>query len=105
MTQQAKPAGLNELVDALLESTAPITQILDLMVHAPSEPDVKAAVGVLRELLRDVLEPLATVLAPRDLRTTTAVLEATVPLIVEGLVLVPHEPAARPRRDPRAAHR
>jgi hypothetical protein len=105
MTKPAEPAHLTELVNALLESTAPIALALDHMAHAPTRPDPHEAADVLRHLLEDVLEPLATMLAPRDLRTTTAVLEATVPLIAENLFLVPHEPPRPAPRDARAAHR
>jgi hypothetical protein len=91
MERRTEHAGVSELVDAMLEVTAPITQALDHMVRAPGQPDIDAAVEVLRGLLRDVIEPLGTILAPRDLRTTTAVLEATVPLIIDGLYLVPHD--------------
>jgi hypothetical protein len=105
MTKPAEPAHLSELVNALLEATAPVALLLDHMAHAPTRPQPDEAAAVLRELLEDVLEPLATMLAPRDLRTTTAVLEATVPLIAENVLMVPHEPARGPRRDPRETHR
>ena len=104
MTRKTETADLAQLIDAMLEFTAPITQALDHMARAPAEPKPAEVVEILKGLLRQVLEPLGTVLAPRDLRTTTAVLEATVPLIVDNLYLVPHERPA-PRRDPRAAHR
>src|SRR4051794_33972903 len=105
MTNETQPAGLTELVDAILECAAPITLILDHMARAPTRPEPAEARMVLRDLLSDVLEPLATVLAPRDLRTTTAVLEATVPLMVEDLLLITHEPTPPARRDPRDGHR
>src|SRR4051812_10774946 len=92
MTPQAEPAGLTPLVDALLECSIPITLILDQMSRSPTRPAPCEARAVLTALLNDVLEPLATILAPRDLRTTTAILEAAVPLIGENLFLIPHEP-------------
>jgi hypothetical protein len=105
MTPPTKPAEVASFVDAMLECTAPITQILDHMVRAPDATDVDAAVPILRHLLADVLAPLGTVLAPRDLRTATAILEAAAPMICEDVLLVPHPPERPPRRDPRAAHR
>jgi hypothetical protein len=105
MTPSTRPADVSSLVDALLECTAPITQILDHMVRAPDAQDVDGAVALLREVLADVLAPFGTVLAARDLRTTTAILEAVAPMICEEVLLVPHAPPAPPRRDPRDAHR
>jgi hypothetical protein len=104
MTPKTETADVAQLVEAMLEFTAPIAQALDHMARAPARPEPGEIVAVLKPLLCQVLEPLGTVLAPRDLRTTTAVLEATVPLIVDSLYLVPHESPAL-RRDPRAAHR
>src|SRR3954447_4219874 len=105
MTPQAEPAGLTQFVEALLECSIPITLILDQMSRSPTRPDPCEARAVLTALLSDVLEPLATVLAPRDLRTTPAVLEAAVPMIGENLFIVPHEPPGSGRRDPRDPHR
>jgi hypothetical protein len=63
---------------------------------------------VLKALLRDVLAPMGVMLAPDDLRTATAVIEASVPMICEHLVLVPHGgPRTHrpgPRRRTRRAH-
>jgi hypothetical protein len=104
MTPKTETEDVGQLVDAMMEFAAPITQALDHMARAPVRPETDEIVEVLKAMLCQVLEPLGTVLAPRDLRTTTAVLEATVPLIVDSLYLVPHE-SPPPRRDPRAAHR
>jgi hypothetical protein len=90
---------VSELVDAMLEFTAPITQALDHMMRSPGEPAIAQVVDVLKALLRDVLAPMDVMLAPDDLRTATAVIEASVPMICENLLLVPHQ------RDPRAVHR
>ncbi len=92
-----------ELVDAMLEFTAPITQALDHMMRSPGDPDIDQVVDVLKTLLRDVLKPMGALLSPNDLRTATAVIEASVPMICENLLLVPHP--GSPSRDPRAAHR
>ena len=65
---------------------------------------------MLKTLLRDVLEPMGTMLSPHDLRTATAVIEASVPMICESLMLVPHESGPRrarsgaPKRRARGAH-
>lgn len=101
MTRHTKPAPVNELVDAMLEFTAPITQALDHMMRSPGQPRIDEVVAVLKDLLADVLAPMGVMLAPDDLRTATAVLEASVPMICESLMLVPHAPPDSPR----AAHR
>jgi hypothetical protein len=102
MTPRTEPAPVSELVDAMLEFTAPITQALDHMMRSPGDPDIDQVVAVLKTLLTDVLSPMGVMLAADDLRTATAVIEASVPMICENLMLVPHQ---RGRRDPRAAHR
>ena len=97
---------ITELVDAMLEFTAPITQTLDHMMRSPGEPEIDEVVEVLKTLLRDVLAPMGTMLSPHDLRTATAVIEASVPMICESLMLVPHgPPRARDRSQPRRARR
>ena len=106
MTPPTQPAPVSELVDAMLEVTAPITQALDHMMRSPGEPDIHEAVAVLKGLLRDVLAPMGVMLSARDLRAATAVIEASVPMICERLVLVPHPPPpARARPRPRARSR
>ena len=80
-------SNVTEFVDAVLECTAPITQALDHMLRAPGDPGIDAVLATLRTLLCDVLSPLAT---HDDLRAATAVLEATTPLIIENLFMVPH---------------
>ena len=94
MSQRAESTPIIELVDAMLEFTAPITQALDHMMRSPGEPEIDEVVEVLKTLLRDVLEPMGTMLSPHDLRTATAVIEASVPMICESLMLVPHGPRA-----------
>ena len=93
-----EPEALTELVGAVLECTAPVALIIDHMARAEAPPDVPPAPAVLRSLLCDVLAPLETMLGADDLRTTTAVLQAAVPLIVDNLLLVPHDvPPAQTR--------
>jgi hypothetical protein len=82
---------LAQLVDALLESTAPVTQILDEVAFAPIPPDPDE----LREILSGALAPLESLLDPRDLLIATAVLEAAAPRLLESVLLLP-EPAGRP---------
>jgi hypothetical protein len=104
MTAHTEPAPVTELVDTMLEFTAPITQALDHMMRSPGDPDIDQVVAVLKALLRDVLAPMGTMLSPNDLRTATAVIEASVPIICEHLMLVPHS-AHRPRSPSRSRHR
>ena len=46
-----------------------------------------------------MLAPMGKMLSPHDLRTATAVIEASVPMICEGLMLVPHLPRHATRVD------
>jgi hypothetical protein len=96
MSQHTEP--VTELVAAMLEFTAPITQALDHMMRSPGEPEIDEVVAMLKSLLRDVLEPMGTMLSAHDLRTATAVIEASVPMICEGLFLVSHVPPNRAAR-------
>src|SRR4051794_38599805 len=105
MTHPTASAGLSELVEALVEAACPIAVVLGDMARAPIQPDPDEARALLAALLYEALQPLGTILAARDLHTTTAVLEAIAPLAMEKLYSVPHEPPPRPRRDARAAHR
>jgi hypothetical protein len=95
---RAESTPITELVDAMLEFTAPITQALDHMMRSPGEPEIDEVVAVLRTLLGDVLQPMGTMLSTHDLRTATAVIEASVPMVCEGLFLVPHAPPNRAAR-------
>jgi hypothetical protein len=95
---RAESTPITELVDAMFEFTAPITQALDHMMRSPGEPEIDEVVAVLKRLLRDVLSPMGTMLSAHDLRTATAVIEASVPLICEGLFFVPHTPPNRASR-------
>jgi len=99
------PEGVEELVDALIEGYAPISVILDHMFQAPGHATVDEVREVLGELLRDTFEPLAIRFGSDDLRRTAAVVEATVPLIHENLMLVPHTTRTRQRRGGRTSSR
>jgi hypothetical protein len=106
MTQRTASAGLTELIEALVEAACPIAIILGDMAHAPVQPDPDEARAMLAALLHEALEPLGTILAGRDLNTTTAVLEAVAPLAMEKLFVARQPPPPpRPRRDLRASHR
>jgi hypothetical protein len=93
-----EPEALTELAGAVLECAAPVALIIDHMGRTQAPAGVPPATDVLRSLLRNVLAPLETMLGVDDLRTTTAVLQAAVPLIVDNLLLVPLDvPPPRPR--------
>jgi hypothetical protein len=80
---------LAQLVDALLESTDPVLQVLDDVDLAPSPGDARMMLGAM-------LAPLEQLYDPRDLLVATAVLEAVVPMILQtNLVLAP-QPTGRP---------
>ena len=89
---------ITDLVQAILEVTAPITQMLDHMMRAPGEPEIDDVVKTMKRLLEDVLAPLET---HDHLREATAVLDAAMPLILENIFFVPH-PNRAERRSRRA---
>jgi hypothetical protein len=89
---------ITDLVRAILEVTAPITQMLDHMMCAPGEPSIDEVVTTMKRLLEDVLAPLES---HDDVRAATAVLDAAMPLILEGIFFVPH-PNRAERRSRRA---
>jgi hypothetical protein len=95
MTDRDHPEGVTELVDALLLGYAPISVLLDHMFSAPSHPTVEQVRATVGPLLYDTLEPLAMTHGPGELLTSAAIVEATVPLIHEGFLLVPHNPTSR----------
>ena len=74
---------LAQLVDALLESTEPVTRILDDvdLSFEPPDPDE------MRVILGSILAPLEQLYQPRDLLIATAVLEAVTPMILETRLL------------------
>jgi hypothetical protein len=76
---------LEQFAYALLESAAPVTEIVDDVCYVPPHPEE------LRALLGTVLAPLETLFEPRDLLTATAVLEAAAPVLVETMMLVPRQ--------------
>src|SRR3954451_12812775 len=92
------PEGVEELVDALIEGYAPISVILDHLFQAPGHATVEEERELLGDLLRDTFEPLAVRFGSDTLRATAAVVAATVPLIHENLMLVPHPPSRSQRR-------
>jgi len=97
------PAGVDELVDALVDGTVPIALILEHMRTAPTQPTPTDARATLVSLLGDTLEPLATRFGSEALLAAAAVVQATGPLIEDEILLVPHEPTNRATR--RAARR
>ena len=103
MTDHDHPEGVTELVDALLVGYAPISVLLDHMFSSPSHPTVEEVRATIGPLLYDTLEPLAMTHGSSELITSATIIEATVPLIHEGFVLVPHD--SPPRGGRRSARR
>ena len=93
----SEPTALSELVDAVLETTAPVTLMLDPMARSADPPDVRDAADCLRELVREVLAPLSVSYPEADLRTATVVLQAAIPLIVKNFFYLPREAPPRNR--------
>jgi hypothetical protein len=90
MTEREDASGVAQLTNALLECTAPITQILDHMARAPGAPDIDAAVGVLRSLLEDALAPLESHVPRADLVIAATVVDRATEAILSEILLVPH---------------
>ena len=88
MTKPPK-SDTTELVDALLDCVAPITQILDHMARSPSSADIDASVSVFKELLNEVLGPVSGRIGAKALRTAAEVLDTVTDTIAEELLLVP----------------
>jgi hypothetical protein len=90
MTQHVQGAAATRLAWAVLECTAPITQILDHMARSPNAPDVQAAVATLRTVLEGVLAPLEETVPPADLLRTAEIVDLVTDAIVAEILLVPH---------------
>src|SRR3954469_8617058 len=103
MTHRTDTPALLDFADALVEAACPIAIVLGELARAPTQPDPDEARAFLAAVLHDILEPLGAILATRDLRTTTPVLEAVAPLLMEHVL--PQDPPPRPRRDLRGSHR
>jgi hypothetical protein len=80
---------LAQLVDAILDSTDPVIQVLDGVDFAPGPDDA-------RRMLSAMLAPLERLYEARDLLIATAVLEAVAPMIFQASLLLAPEPLGRP---------
>jgi hypothetical protein len=89
---------VRDLVQAILEITAPITQMLDHMARSPTQPETDEIVATMKRLLEDVLAPLA---GHADVDATTALLVQAEDLIFENIHFVPHHAMAKTRTAPR----
>jgi hypothetical protein len=90
MTERTDGAAATRLASAVLECTAPITQILDHMARAPTTPDVQAAVATLRTVLEGVLAPLEQTVSAADLLRAAEIVDLVTDAIVADILLVPH---------------
>jgi hypothetical protein len=90
MTQHVEGAAATRLAWAVLECTAPITQILDHMARAPGAPDIESAVATLREVMEGVLAPLEEEVAAADLLRAAEIVDLVTDAIVAEILLVPH---------------
>ena len=85
---ESPPAGpVPDFVQAILEVTAPITQMLDHMMRSPDDPDIHDVVVVMKRLLEDVLTPLED---DADLAGATRLVDAAATLVIENIYSVPH---------------
>jgi hypothetical protein len=90
MTQHVEGAAATRLASAVLECTAPITQILDHMARAPGAPDIESAVAKLREVLEGVLSPLEEEVPAAELMRAAEIVDLVTDAIVAEILLVPH---------------
>ena len=90
MPERTDGAAATRLAWAVLECTAPITQILDHMARSPNAPDVQAAVATLRTVLEDVLAPLEETVPAADLLRAAEIVDLVTDAIVADILLVPH---------------
>ncbi len=90
-----QPTGsVTDFVQAILEITAPITQMLDHMMRAPGQPDIRDVVETMKRVLEDVLAPLGE---DADLRAATRLVDAAATIVLDEVYAVPH-PNRRERR-------
>jgi hypothetical protein len=87
MSDSPPAAPVRDFVQAILEVTAPITQMLDHMMRAPGEPDIHDVVMVMKRLLEDVLAPLE---GDADLAEATRLVDAAATLVIENIYALPH---------------
>jgi hypothetical protein len=90
MPERTEGAAATRLASAVLECTAPITQILDHMARSPNAPDVQAAVATLRTVLEGVLAPLEETVPAADLLRAAEIIDLVTDAIVAEILLVPH---------------
>jgi hypothetical protein len=102
MSESPSAVPVRDFVQAILEVTAPVTQMLDHMMRSPDEPDIHDVVMVMKRVLEDVLAPLED---DADLVAATRLVEAAATLVIENVLSVPHpEPRAARRRRRRRGH-
>ena len=103
-TRMTEKEDVERLVDALIECTGPIAQIVDHMVQAPDPMPPEDGMAVLRMLLGDALAPLAQRAAPAELRTATKLVHDAAHLIADEIFLVPHRQRRSRARRRRGGH-
>ena len=84
------PDPLDMLVDAVLQSYGQLALVVEHMLRVAPE-SLEPVPDILRRVLRDVLEPLATRRGDLDLAVTAEVLTAATDVIGTELYLVPTE--------------
>jgi hypothetical protein len=105
MSRDPDTADVDRVVDAIMDCTAPITQMLDHMARAPGAPDVEHAVRTLRRLLAETLERPLGEHDPAALAATVEVLGRVTDVMVEEIYLMPHGGPRRPNRAERRRRR
>ena len=95
MSDSPHAGPVPDFVQAILEVTAPITQMLDHGMRSPDEPDIHEVVMVIKRLLEDVLAPLED---DADLAGATRLVDAAATLVIENVYSVPHPNRQQRRR-------
>ena len=75
---------ITAFAQAILEVTAPITQMLDHMMRAPGEPDIHDVVRTMKSVLENVLAPLEE---DADLRAATRLVDTAATMVAGEPVL------------------
>jgi hypothetical protein len=101
MSNETDAPEAARLAGALLECTAPVTQILDHMARAPDAPDLDAALRTLRVLLESALASLEDRVPSGDLRRAAEIVDLATDAILAEILMVPHANAPSCRTGPR----
>ena len=105
---ELKPAplpALDEFVDAIMQSYAQLTGLVEHMERYPSDPDAQPVAVVLKRLFTDVLSELLDSHGEEAVATAAKLLAAATETAGKNLYFVNPEPEPVNRAERRAARR